>query len=381
MNLPGYGMPSAAIWYSKMKKVISIFLFVIIVSGALLGCGKSTAGQDEEVSVKTALTDFDIVTTSSDKVILDCDMSFVNDDSFALMFLLQADKLGYIDLLGVTVSGGNKIGAVAVNATLLQLEAVGRTDVPVYVGQDEPLEGFNAERVSLVDWPGEVYSNFDKYVTPDNYHNLGELYSSSWGYSETEAQTLSASEFMVEQTKQYPGEVTILCIGPTTNVALACIKDENFAKNTAGIIYMGGKLEEDSGFNWWYDADAVKVCLESEFPNQTICTSEISGTMHIPPQFIDELSEYEKSSVATFFVEHKTIANSNKKLWDVVIPAILICPEIVSVSEENTVAVSVEDGTYGQMEFAEDGTRATIVSEVNGEDLFVLMGLLFGEKD
>lgn len=65
------------------------------------------------------------------KVILDCDMSYVNDDAFAMMFLAQADKLGYIDLLGVAVSGGNKTGAVAVNVVLLQLEAVGRTDIPV----------------------------------------------------------------------------------------------------------------------------------------------------------------------------------------------------------------------------------------------------------
>ncbi|MBQ7954370.1 MAG: nucleoside hydrolase [Lachnospiraceae bacterium] len=373
-----------------MKRKISLFLLAMVLVVTFAGCGKyGTAGgvksgmenetESETMPVKTSLSDFNIVTTSANKVILDCDMGFVNDDSFALMFLLQADKLGYIDLMGVVVSGGNKIGAVAVNATLLQLEAVGRTDIPVYIGRDEPLKGFNVERASKTDWPGEVYSNLEKYVTPDNYHNQGELYNSSWGYSETKAQEESASRFMREQVKQYPGEVTILCVGPATNVALACQEDDTFAQNTAGIIYMGGKLKKDASFNWWYDADAVKICLESDFPKQIICTSEISGTMGIPSKFIEELAGYEKSAVAKFFAERETIANSNKKLWDVVIPAVYMCPELVTVSEERAVTVSVEEDTYGQMEFAENGTKATVVSEVNGQDVYALMKILFGE--
>lgn len=87
-----------------MKKAIGMLLGITMIITTLTGCGKEQP--------KTSLTDFNIVTTSSNKVILDCDMGYVNDDTFALMFLLQADKAGYIDLLGVAVSGGNKLGAV-----------------------------------------------------------------------------------------------------------------------------------------------------------------------------------------------------------------------------------------------------------------------------
>lgn len=379
-----------------IKRFVCSLLTLLLLSGALIGCGKNSemgekgvpsAGNNsaeiiensKETTEKKTLSDFEIVTTSADKVILDCDMGYVNDDAFALMFLLQADKMGYIDLLGVAVSGGNKIGAVAVNLALLQLEAVGRTDVPVYIGRDEPLNGFSPERASA-SRTAEVYTKWENYVTPDNYHNLGNLYNENWGYSKQEAQGESAADFMVQQVKQYPGEITILCIGPATNVALACQTDETFAQNTAGIIYMGGKLKEDASFNWWYDADAVKVCLESDFPKQIICTSEISGNMQIPSGFITELSDYGDSSAADFFVKRKTIANGNRKLWDVVIPAVLICPELVNVSDVGNVSVSVEEDSYGEMQFVENGTEATIVSEVNGEELYTLMGLLFGEE-
>lgn len=373
-----------------LKRVICIGIMLFM----LAGCTKADDAQSgtpattenltptaiPAYSDKTSLSDFNIVTDSSTKVILDCDMSYVNDDAFAMMFLTQADKLGYIDLLGVAVSGGNKMGAVAVNVALLQLEAVGRTDIPVYIGRDEPLLGFNTERAAKQDYAGDAYSSMERYVSPENYHNLGELYNASWGYSVTEAQELSAAEFMVEQVKKYPGEVTILCIGPATNVALACQADETFAANTAGIIYMGGNLSDESSFNWSYDADAVKVCLESAFPKQTICTSEIVGSMKMPSRFINELVTFEDSAVAQFFVERKGIAGANKKLWDVVIPAVLLCPELVVTSAEDSVAVSVEEESYGLMSFAENATKATVVSEVKGPDIYALMRELFREK-
>ena len=368
-----------------MKKTTLIFLSITLLLSTLMGCSKQHPATTPstplsiptDAPTKSSISDFNIVTVPATKVILDCDMSYVNDDAFALMFLLQADRLGYIDLLGVTVSGGNKIGAVAVNATLLQLEAVGRTDIPVYIGRDEPLLGFNPERAALTDWPGEVYSNLDRYISPDDYHNLGDHYIATWGYSQTNAQSESASDFMIEQVSKNPGEITILCIGPTTNVAMACLADESFAANTAGIIYMGGKLSEDASFNWWYDADAVKVCLENAFPTQIVCTSEISGNLHIPADFIEHLSVNDSSPVAGFFVTYQSIANSNKKLWDVAIPAIFMCPELIATSQEATIAVSVEDATYGQMLFPKSGTDVTIVSNINGNDLFTLMELLF----
>ncbi len=371
-----------------LKRIIGISILLLLLAGCIKADDTPPSGTPStkenstptaipDYSDKTSLSDFNIVTDSSTKVILDCDMSYVNDDAFAMLMLAQADKLGYIDLLGVAVSGGNKTGAVAVNVALLQLEAVGRADIPVYIGRDEPLLGFNTERAAKQDYAGDVYSNMERYVSPENYHNLGELYSASWGYSVTNAQELSAAEFMIEQVKKYPGEVTILCIGPATNVALACQADETFAANTAGIIYMGGNLSEESSFNWSYDADAVKVCLESAFPKQMICTGEIVESMKIPGSFLNELAALEDSAVAQFFVERKGIANANKKLWDVVIPAVLLCPELIVTSVEDSVTVSVDENTYGLMSFAEGGTKATVVSEVKGPDIYALMRELF----
>ena len=140
---------------------------------------------------------------------------------------------------------------------------------------------------------------------------------------------------------------------------------------------MGGNLSDESSFNWSYDADAVKVCLESDFPKQTICTSEIVESMKIPSQFLNELAAFEDSVVAQFFVERGGIAGANKKLWDVVIPAVLLCPEFIVTSVEDSVAVSVEENTYGMMFFVKNGTKVTVVSAVKGPDIYALMRELF----
>ncbi|MBQ7197073.1 MAG: D-alanyl-D-alanine carboxypeptidase family protein [Synergistaceae bacterium] len=76
------------------------------------------------------------------KVILDTDTAYLNDDAFAIFVLAQADKLGMLDFLGITTTGGNVFLAEATTAALRQLELIGRSDIPVYQGTDEPLAGF-----------------------------------------------------------------------------------------------------------------------------------------------------------------------------------------------------------------------------------------------
>ena len=79
---------------------------------------------------------------SAGKVIFDTDIAFLNDDALAMFILTQADKAGSLQLLGVTTAGGNVFIPEATNAALRQLELIGRTDVKVYQGVDEPLAGF-----------------------------------------------------------------------------------------------------------------------------------------------------------------------------------------------------------------------------------------------
>ena len=308
------------------------------------------------------ISDWDIVTTAEDnKVILDCDMGYYGDDMWAMSMLAQADKAGYIDFLGVTSVGGNEIVAVGVNAILNQLEDIERTDIPVYAGTDVPLMGFRNLALDKpvtggFQWTGG-YRQLANYVSPENYHDLGELYSEKRGYSKTEVQEQGAVEFMIEQVHKYPGQVTIFAIGACTNVALACSMDPTFAENTAGIIYMGGAIDVPGNanacgeFNWFYDPESVQICLNNEFPYQIIVPHDISYHIQISKAVMDLMASKKETVVSKAFMENlmpKYEENPTKtsSVWDALTVAPFLCPDLITETEFRDVAMDLNSSGY-----------------------------------
>lgn len=191
------------------------------------------------------------------RAILDTDMSYLNDDAIVMFMLAQADSLGECDFLGVTTVGGNTFCAPGTTAALRQLELIGRSDIPVYMGTDIPLMGFrNMEAESQIwgmpeysgaywDWDEKTFGDVTK--RPTDYKNLPS--EPKYGYAETEAQDEHAIDFIIEQVHKYPGEVTIFVIGAGTNMALAVRKDPTIVEDAAGVIYMGGAVDVPGNCN------------------------------------------------------------------------------------------------------------------------------------
>ena len=212
------------------------------------------------------------------RAILDTDMSYLNDDAIVMFMLAQADSLGECDFLGVTTVGGNTFCAPGTTAALRQLELIGRSDIPVYMGTDIPLMGFrNMEAESQIwgmpeysgaywDWDEKTFGDVTK--RPTDYKNLPS--EPKYGYAETEAQDEHAIDFIIEQVHKYPGEVTIFVIGAGTNMALAVRKDPTIVEDAAGVIYMGGAVDVPGNcnttaeFNWYYDPEGIRICLNAE---------------------------------------------------------------------------------------------------------------------
>lgn len=308
------------------------------------------------------LSDFDIVTNAEDnKVILDCDMMYMSDDAWCMFMLAQADAGGYIDLLGVTSVGGNEICASGTNAILNQLEAIGREDIPVYIGTDVPIMGFRdlAQDKPVTggfQWTG-AYRELKDYVAPGNYHELGELYNEEWGYSKTEAQEQHAAEFMIEQVHQYPGQVTIFAIGAATNVALACTLDPTFAENTAGIVYMGGAIDVPGNasacgeLNWFYDPEAVQICLNNDFPYQIVVPHDISYKVQVAKDVFDMMGEKNNTPVTKLMMEKSAPAFEERptltySCWDAITAGVFLCPDLITATEFRDLAIDCNRSSY-----------------------------------
>lgn len=142
-----------------MRRKIMQFVSVLIIVFLLTGCGECN---EVELATEFVNSRYDIATTADNKVILDCDMTYLGDDAMCMSILTQADALCWIDLLGITITGGNTVVASGANAALIQLEKTGRTDIPVYMGTDVPLNGFRdmekqAEIVGEIDHWGVMF--------------------------------------------------------------------------------------------------------------------------------------------------------------------------------------------------------------------------------
>ena len=180
------------------------------------------------------------------------------DDGMALLLALQSPEL---KILGVTTVAGNESMERATEDALWLLEKVGRSDVGVYRGADMP---WVHEKSAFAEKEyGKWYSNDSPQAPPG-------------GFAKVRAKSQGAVEFIVRTVIEQPKEVTIIAIGPLTNIATAIRQDPSFAENVRELVIMGGAIASlpDGGgnitpnaeFNFWVDPEAARATLRSGIP-------------------------------------------------------------------------------------------------------------------
>ncbi|KAK3122413.1 hypothetical protein QOZ80_8BG0669240 [Eleusine coracana subsp. coracana] len=150
------------------------------------------------------------------KIIIDTDPGI--DDSMTILMAFQEPSL---DIIGLTTIFGNISTEGATRNALLLCEKAGHPEVPVAEGSPEPLKGGKPRVADFV----------------HGSDGIGNLFLPAPSAKKVEE---SAAEFLVNQVSQFPGEVTVLALGPLTNVALAIKSDSCFASNVRKIVVLGG---------------------------------------------------------------------------------------------------------------------------------------------
>ena len=180
------------------------------------------------------------------RVIVDADPG--NDDALAILMALSAPSL-QVD--AVTVCPGN-MGldgyAQQVRNALYMVELAGKIgEVPVHRGVSRPILGRP--------WPVASFIH--------GSHGLGEVEVTEVDQQVEQEHAVDAMRRIVNDA---PGEVTILALGGLSNVAMAILRDEDFAKNLRGIIFVGGKYQGrgfSPGYNVLVDPEAAEVVVRS----------------------------------------------------------------------------------------------------------------------
>jgi inosine-uridine nucleoside N-ribohydrolase len=177
-------------------------------------------------------------------VILDCDPG--TDDALAILLALASPELS---VLGLTVAGGN-VGLAHTLRNARALTTLAAAKTPVYAGADRPLLGAFVSETTI---HGE--NGLGGIVLPDG----------------APATPGFAADAIRKILRDSPEPVTLIGIGPATNLALALTTEPALVANVGEIVLMSGAWAEGNvtpaaEFNAWSDPESLAILLQCGCP-------------------------------------------------------------------------------------------------------------------
>jgi inosine-uridine nucleoside N-ribohydrolase len=180
------------------------------------------------------------------RVIIDTDPGV--DDALALLLAMRSPEL---KIEGITPVAGNVPLELTLPNALRMVEIAGRTDIPVAAGAKAPL--------------------VRRLVTAAYAHGENGLGGAVFPEPKTKPIAQPAAEFIRDIVRKYPHEVTLIPVGPLTNIAAALNLDPELAALIRGVVMMGGSLSGGNitpaaEFNVYVDPEAARIVFQSGIP-------------------------------------------------------------------------------------------------------------------
>jgi inosine-uridine nucleoside N-ribohydrolase len=294
---------------------------------------------------------------AKEKVILDTDMVILYDDGVAMMMLANHPD---IELLGVTIVPGNTWIAEGTAYALGQLEVLNRTDIPVALGTRYPLR---AARYETMEVERRMFGYNSSYTgcfgraEPASYL---DVYHKEFGKEPTiKPVDKHAVTFLIDTIKANPGQVTVIPIGPCTNLAIAIRLAPEIIPLIKRVVYMGGAFDvpgnttPSAEFNWWFDPEAAKMSVRAAFADQLIVGLDVCEKYRFNKKIFERITAV-KTPIARMFKqkyesEFEKNPNYTRLVWDTIAAAVVIDPTLIVEEQTQWVDVNSDYGLdYGR---------------------------------
>ncbi|OAD58555.1 Pyrimidine-specific ribonucleoside hydrolase RihA [Eufriesea mexicana] len=271
-------------------------------------------------------------TNALEKVIIDTDAGA--DDAVAIFLTLKSID----NVLAITCSYGNTyVENVAINVLKI-LTIANRSDIPVYKGAQKPLINeykpdsiFGSDGLGDFDFTEKIMAKVDE--------------------------SKHAAVALIDLVKKYPNEVTLLSIGPSTNVAIATALEPSFSKYLKNHIILGssvcgvGNVLPNIEFNFYQDPESNYIILNKTitsvlFPWETVVDSYIS--MDWRKNVLGKMN----STIMSFLnkAEQKSLSNTNSwSVSDAMAAAVMLWPELAIKSIVTNVSPVIDGFTRGSV--------------------------------
>ena len=204
------------------------------------------------------------------KVIIDTDPG--TDDAMALMLALNSPEL---DVRAVTVVPGNVTAQQGLDNALRMISLANRCDIPVVAGAQHPL--------------------FQKLVTAEFWHGKNGLANIELPPSKCHVNARFAPDLIIEMVHAAPHEITLVPIGPLTNIALAVEKDPSIVPLVKEVILMGGSISGGNvnaaaEANIANDPEAAQVVFQAGWP-LTMVGLDVANKTLLTRKHLDQLAQ------------------------------------------------------------------------------------------
>lgn len=271
--------------------------------------------------------------------IFDTDSGFFADDGAALTMLMRSSLARAVR--GVTVVSGNVWAANGVEYMQRNLRLLKRQNIGVYLGAQEPL----VHTAEMVKREGKL----------DFAGALGEARALAKGPHK------DAIRFIIDTIDKHPGKVTLIAIGPMTNLAIALRLRPDLAVKIEKLVFMGGAIDargnvtSKAEFNFWFDPEAAQAVLRSAIPKKVMFGLDITNQAPLRKADFEQIIAV-KTPITDLYAEDMgnqfPAFNKNPDavtyLWDALVAAYLIDEGIVTASERMFLDVDTRFGPdYG----------------------------------
>ncbi|SFS55789.1 nucleoside hydrolase [Saccharopolyspora flava] len=291
------------------------------------------------------------------------DTDTAQDDCIALLVGLLDPRA---DLRAITMVAGNVGFDQQIRNAFLTLNAAGHLgSVPVHLGCRRPL--------------------VRPWESAENVHGDG-VGGMTMDMTGCDPDPEHAVDALIRLAAESPGELTIVCIGPLTNIATATIKDPSFVDNVKGLYVMGGSnnargnITAAAEFNFYVDPEAAKAVFAAGFDITVIPWAPLTLERAVfgPSQLAEiealdtPLSRFFTRVCATTLEFDRSVGINGTTHPDSLTAAVLLHPELITRAGHYHVDVETQGDLtrgYAAMSWGIHGLEpnATVVEDVDAE--------------
>jgi inosine-uridine nucleoside N-ribohydrolase len=251
------------------------------------------------------------------RVIIDTDPGV--DDAMAILLALNSPEL---KVEALTVVPGNVEAAQGLENALKLVSLAGRCDVLVAGGAQHPLN--------------------QKLITAQYWHGKNGLAGVDLPAPSCKPDTRFAPDLIIEMVRKYPHEITLIPVGPLTNIALAVSKDPAIASLVKDIVIMGGSItggnvDGAAEANIYNDPEAAQIVFNAGW-TVTMIGSDVGERTLITRKDVTELQANHKpesdfvAKLADFYLTRSEKSGyQGAAMYDPLAVATVIDPTLVTL--------------------------------------------------